>query len=70
MPLDLISRLMVLILDILTGKVNLNMHVSQMVLKATFLKERKNIITISEVELFGISLLLKCDLCYSSCFKT
>lgn len=41
MPLGLISRLMVLISDILTGKVNLNMRVSQMVLKATLLKEGK-----------------------------
>lgn len=33
MPLGLISHLMVPLSDILTGKVNLNVHVSQMVLR-------------------------------------
>lgn len=55
-----------------TGRVNVNMHVSQWPLKATLVKRggNQNTITISEVELFGILLLLKCGLCYSSaCFK-
>ena len=41
LPCSLISHVMVLISDILTSKVDLNMHVSQMDLKAVLLKEGK-----------------------------
>lgn len=41
LPLGLISHLMVLISDILRGNVHLHLHVSQMVLKAAWLKEGK-----------------------------